>query len=305
MAEPVRRPGGGGAGAGGGGPGPLAGGFRPQLHLSAGVDCRPLSLMVMPGPGGSRAVAGSQAVCLRKGGRGERPPGFDEERYKKRNTVARAVEVAMSRIAGRFSRCEPCLRAGRSVLGPLSDLPRKNCWTIAEWAGEWQPAQHATSTVPGLLGCRHRPRRRARRELYIPRSWTSDPDRCLAAGLGEGTVFTTRPEPARMMIERFLDAGHHVDRSPGTEVYGGNPKLRTALDHAASALSWRWPVPPQWPPVRACSTSRRRVKETFQTEKGLAGLDEHQVRRYLLDPLGHPRDARSLLRSAPGGPGSL
>jgi hypothetical protein len=27
-------------------------------------------------------------------------------------------------------------RARRLVLGLLPDLPRKNCWTIAEWAGE-------------------------------------------------------------------------------------------------------------------------------------------------------------------------
>ncbi|MFC8425501.1 IS5 family transposase [Streptomyces sp. NPDC057236] len=33
----------------------------------------------------------SQAARLRKGSRGGRPPGFDEERYKKRNTVERAV----------------------------------------------------------------------------------------------------------------------------------------------------------------------------------------------------------------------
>ncbi|CAL9644865.1 IS5 family transposase ISBli8 [Streptomyces sp. enrichment culture] len=33
----------------------------------------------------------SQAARLRKGSRGGRPPGFDEERYKKRNTVARAI----------------------------------------------------------------------------------------------------------------------------------------------------------------------------------------------------------------------
>nr|WP_307631088.1 transposase [Streptomyces turgidiscabies] len=45
----------------------------------------------------------------------------------------------MSRIAGRFARYEPRLRAGRLVLGLLSDLPRKNCWTIAEWAGETSP----------------------------------------------------------------------------------------------------------------------------------------------------------------------
>lgn len=31
------------------------------------------------------------------------------------------------------------------------------------------------------------------------------------------------------MIERFLDAGHRVDRATGDEVYGGNPELRAAL----------------------------------------------------------------------------
>ncbi|MFI6274592.1 hypothetical protein [Streptomyces sp. NPDC050988] len=50
-----------------------------------------------------------------------------------------AFEMAMSRIAGRFARIEPRLRAGRLVLGLLSDLPRKDCWTIAEWAGESSP----------------------------------------------------------------------------------------------------------------------------------------------------------------------
>ncbi|MFE2879358.1 IS5 family transposase [Streptomyces roseus] len=33
----------------------------------------------------------SQAARLRKSSRGGRPPGFDEERYKKRNTVERAI----------------------------------------------------------------------------------------------------------------------------------------------------------------------------------------------------------------------
>lgn len=45
----------------------------------------------------------------------------------------------MERIAGRFARIEPRRRAARLVLGLLSDLPRKNCWTIAEWAGEATP----------------------------------------------------------------------------------------------------------------------------------------------------------------------
>lgn len=33
----------------------------------------------------------SRAARLRKGSRGGRPPGFDTERYKKRNTVERAI----------------------------------------------------------------------------------------------------------------------------------------------------------------------------------------------------------------------
>ncbi|MFI5775173.1 IS701 family transposase [Streptomyces sp. NPDC051658] len=42
----------------------------------------------------------------------------------------------MGRIAGRFARVEPRRRARAFVLGLLSELPRKNCWTLAEHAGE-------------------------------------------------------------------------------------------------------------------------------------------------------------------------
>jgi SRSO17 transposase len=50
-----------------------------------------------------------------------------------------AFEVLMGRIAGRFARVEPRRRVKDLVLGLLSDLPRKNCWSIAEWAGETSP----------------------------------------------------------------------------------------------------------------------------------------------------------------------
>jgi hypothetical protein len=43
----------------------------------------------------------------------------------------------MGRVAGRFARVEP--RRWVRDLGLLSDLPRKNCWSIAEWAGEASP----------------------------------------------------------------------------------------------------------------------------------------------------------------------
>jgi hypothetical protein len=76
-----------------------------------------------------------------------------------------------------------------------------------------------------------RPIRAGRRS---PRSWTSDPDRCRAAGLGGDTVLATKPDLARTMIKRFLDAGHHVGWVTGDEVYGGNPRLRAALEERGS-----------------------------------------------------------------------
>ena len=45
----------------------------------------------------------------------------------------------MGRIAGRFARVEPRRRARAFVLGLLTDLPRKNCWSIAEHAGDATP----------------------------------------------------------------------------------------------------------------------------------------------------------------------
>jgi SRSO17 transposase len=45
----------------------------------------------------------------------------------------------MGRVAGRFARVEPRRRARAFVLGLLSGLRRKNCWTLAEHAGDATP----------------------------------------------------------------------------------------------------------------------------------------------------------------------
>ncbi|MGW7317535.1 transposase [Streptomyces sp. NPDC054854] len=68
------------------------------------------------------------------------------------------------------------------------------------------------------------------RELYVPRSCSSDPDRCRAAGRSEEASFATNPELAARLVARFLDAGHRVAWVTGDEVYGGNPKLRTSQE---------------------------------------------------------------------------
>jgi SRSO17 transposase len=57
------------------------------------------------------------------------------------------LEELLGRIAGRFGRVEPRRRAKAFVLGLLADLPHKNCWTIAEHAGNPSPdgMQHLLS----------------------------------------------------------------------------------------------------------------------------------------------------------------
>jgi hypothetical protein len=45
----------------------------------------------------------------------------------------------MGRVAGRFARVDLRRRARAFVRGLLADLPRKNCWTIAEHVGDASP----------------------------------------------------------------------------------------------------------------------------------------------------------------------
>jgi hypothetical protein len=68
------------------------------------------------------------------------------------------------------------------------------------------------------------------RELYLPECWTDDRDRCKAAGIGDDVAFATKPELARQMIERAVDAGIPFSWVTADEVYGGNPKLRKWLE---------------------------------------------------------------------------
>jgi len=49
------------------------------------------------------------------------------------------LDELLSRVAGRFGRVEPRRHARALVLGLLADLPRKNCWTLAEHAGDTTP----------------------------------------------------------------------------------------------------------------------------------------------------------------------
>src|SRR4051794_27081283 len=68
------------------------------------------------------------------------------------------------------------------------------------------------------------------RELYLPRCWAEDPQRCAAAGVPAAVGFATKPALATVLIERALDAGVPAGWVTADEVYGADPHLRTQLE---------------------------------------------------------------------------
>ena len=68
------------------------------------------------------------------------------------------------------------------------------------------------------------------RELYLPKSWTEDPDRCREAGVPADVQFATKPELARMMLGRALDAGVPAAWVTADEAYGRDGKFRAWLE---------------------------------------------------------------------------
>ncbi|WP_373418896.1 IS701 family transposase [Rhodococcus opacus] len=68
------------------------------------------------------------------------------------------------------------------------------------------------------------------RELYLPKAWTEDRERCRAAGIGDEVAFATKPELAQTMIERALDAGVPFGWFTGDEAYGQVGRLRMWLE---------------------------------------------------------------------------
>jgi SRSO17 transposase len=349
---------------------------------------------------------------------------------------AAEADRLLDRMAGRFTRVETRRRAGQFVRGLLADLPRKNCWSIAEHAGDPDPhgmqnflaraswdtdgvrddlrdyvlgtladpdavlvfdetgdlkkgvytvgvSRQYTGTAGRIENAQvavylayagARGHAMIDRELYLPKSWTDDPDRLTEAGVPDDVEFLTKPALARGMLIRALQAGVLARWVAGDEVYGADPRLRAECEYhrigyvlavgcdrriptaagprrvdeiAAGLPRWAWqrlsagagakgeryydwawiahPNPwhhpgtdasdetgddpldtqcwsllirrhrdtgelafyrcysPQPVPLRELvrvAGRRWTVEESFQAGKGLAGLDEHQVRRW-------------------------
>src|SRR3954452_19133099 len=67
------------------------------------------------------------------------------------------------------------------------------------------------------------------RELYLPREWATDIVRREAAAVPASVEVRTKPQLARAMLERALDAGIPAQWVTGDEVYGGDRRLRVWL----------------------------------------------------------------------------
>ena len=93
------------------------------------------------------------------------------------------------------------------------------------------------------------------KRLYLPESWTSDEDRCVAAGIpGERRSYRSRTELALEMLERAVALGHlEAGWVAADDAFGMSPSFRDGL----ATLGMRyvldvpanftvWPVEPEW-----------------------------------------------------------
>jgi len=129
------------------------------------------------------------------------------------------------------------------------------------------------------------------RELYLPTSWIDDAERCREAGIGADVGFATKPELARRMMARLLDAGAQIGWFTADEAYGDNPALRSWCDQVglnyvmAISCDHRFDGPAAR--VRADELARAAGRKGWQRLSAGAGSKGQRLYDWLLlDP--HP-----------------
>ena len=68
------------------------------------------------------------------------------------------------------------------------------------------------------------------RELYLPKEWAEDQDRRIEAGVPSDRAFQTKPQLAKAMLQRALEAGVPASWVTADEVYGNDRRLRVWLE---------------------------------------------------------------------------
>ena len=79
------------------------------------------------------------------------------------------------------------------------------------------------------------------RELYLPKSWTSDRTRCERAGVPENVEFATKLQISRKMLGRAIDAGVPArwvcaDALCADALYGTDHRLRQFIEARGHSL---------------------------------------------------------------------
>lgn len=75
------------------------------------------------------------------------------------------------------------------------------------------------------------------RELYLPKRWTNDPQRCREADVPTSVGFATKPKLAARMLWRTLDGGVKASWVLGDSVYGSHRPLRKGLEERSQAYA--------------------------------------------------------------------
>jgi len=68
------------------------------------------------------------------------------------------------------------------------------------------------------------------RELYLPKAWTEDRERCRRSGIPDERAFATKPALAQQMLARAFDAKVALAWITGDSVYGDDRSLRGWLE---------------------------------------------------------------------------
>src|SRR5215217_3794348 len=68
------------------------------------------------------------------------------------------------------------------------------------------------------------------RELYLPKEWIDDRERCRSAGIPDERAFATKPSLAQQMLARAFAGGVVLAFVSGDSVYGDDSRLRRMLE---------------------------------------------------------------------------
>ena len=111
------------------------------------------------------------------------------------------------------------------------------------------------------------------RELYLPKVWADDRDRCADAGIPDSVEFATKPELAGRMLRRAIGGGVPARWVTADEVYGQHSGFRCAAEELG--LSYVVAVPVNQHVIIASGANRG---HEWRADGAIAKLSAHAWR---------------------------